>query len=597
MEENIKVITLQIKGMTCSNCENHMEEDLLKKEGVIHVSASYNKEMAKITYDMSRISVKDIIASIEESGYQVFDEIPKKNWSIFIILAGYLVIRQTGALTIFNMFPQANENTSYGMLFIIGLLTSVHCVAMCGGINLSQCMASCETEGKKESGKLGALRPSFLYNLGRVISYTVFGAVVGGIGSVISFTGRVQGIVQVLVGIFMVIMGLNMLNIFPALRKLNPRMPKRFAKKINAKKNSNSPFYVGLLNGLMPCGPLQAMQLYALSTGSLLKGAFSMFLFSLGTVPLLFGIGALSSIISKKSSGKIIRLGAVLVVVLGMSMFNNGLGLAGFAVSLDGNVESSAQAQIEDGVQVITTQITNGRYQPIVVEVGTPVRWNIEATASDINGCNNRMIIREYGIEKRLIEGDNIVEFTPTETGTFTYSCWMGMIRSTIYVVEPGEEMDLEQVENSYNELPLPDTFNQEYSIPTDKAAVAVMDGDMQKVKFSVKNGRFTPAVIVIEKGKETEITIEVEGLDESSEALSFPLYGQVVRTSEGENKVWIIPSEDFTVASIDYRYFAYVKVVDDIEDFNIDEVKDMVKEYQITDKDYVYSTGGASCH
>jgi len=81
-----------------------------------------------------------------------------------------------------------------------------------------------------------------------------------------------------------------MLNIFPVLRKITPRMPKIFGRKISNAKNKG-PLLVGLLNGFMPCGPLQAMQLYALGTGSFIAGATSMFMFSLGTVPLMFGLG------------------------------------------------------------------------------------------------------------------------------------------------------------------------------------------------------------------------------------------------------------------------------------------------------------------
>ena len=224
-----------------------------------------------------------------------------------------MIINRFGGFSIFNAFPQAEEGMGYGMLFVIGLLTSIHCVAMCGGINLSQCVPQ---QAATNGGKFAALRPSILYNLGRVISYTVVGGIVGALGSVVSFSGTAKGIVQLAAGIFMVIMGLNMLNIFPWLRKLNPRMPKIFARKINEQKSSKSPLYVGLLNGLMPCGPLQAMQLYALSTGNPFKGALSMFLFSLGTVPLMFGMGALSSILSKKFTGKMMTTSAVLVVCI-----------------------------------------------------------------------------------------------------------------------------------------------------------------------------------------------------------------------------------------------------------------------------------------
>ena len=232
------------------------------------------------------------------------------------------------ALGLFRAFPQAEEGMSYGILFIIGLLTSFHCIAMCGGINLSQCVRSQATDYHQDS-KLSTLSPGILYNTGRVISYTVLGGLVGAAGSVISFSGSAKGIVQLVAGVFMVIMGLNMLNLFPWLHRLNLRMPRILTSRIYDQKGSNGPFYVGLLNGLMPCGPLQAMQLYALSTGSSFKGALSMLLFSLGTVPLMFGLGALSSLLSKRFTGKMMTVSATLVVILGVIMFSNGMNLSG----------------------------------------------------------------------------------------------------------------------------------------------------------------------------------------------------------------------------------------------------------------------------
>ena len=93
-------------------------------------------------------------------------------------------------------------------------------------------------------------------------------------------------------------------------------------------------------------------------------------------------------------------------------------------------------AQIENGVQLITTQLTSGRYSPITVNAGVPVKWTIQAAEGTINGCNNKLLIPEYGVEKKLEVGDNVIEFIPTKSGTFPYSCWMGMIRSQINVVD-----------------------------------------------------------------------------------------------------------------------------------------------------------------
>ncbi|HOJ48425.1 MAG TPA: sulfite exporter TauE/SafE family protein [Bacillota bacterium] len=450
----MRSIKLKIDGMTCVNCENRIERKLQRTNGVRKAKVRYASGTAEITYDENITSIEKIIAVIERLGYKAAEETEKtkradasKALGVFVVLfALYMILRRFGALDVFNAFPEAREGMGYGMLFLIGLLTSLHCVAMCGGINLSQTVSR---NAQMSKSGTAVLLPSVLYNSGRVISYTVIGGIVGAVGSVVSFSGTMKGVVQLAAGVFMIIVGLNMLNLFPGLRRLTPRMPKVFAKKINQQKSGKSPFIVGLLNGLMPCGPLQAMQLYALSTGSPVKGALSMLLFSLGTVPLMFGLGALSTFLSRKFTAKMMTVSAVLVVVLGISMFSSGMSLSGISLSnIIGGAGSGARneniAKVTDNVQVVTTKLSSGSYEPITVQKGIPVRWIIKAEKKDINGCNNEIIIPEFNIDKKLMARDNIIEFTPTESGTFPYSCWMGMIRSRITVVD-----DIENVGNA----------------------------------------------------------------------------------------------------------------------------------------------------
>jgi hypothetical protein len=213
-------------------------------------------------------------------------------------------------------------------------------------------------------------------------------------------------------------------------------MPKFLTKNIAGK--GNSPFYVGLLNGLMPCGPLQAMQLYALSTGSPVKGALSMLLFSLGTVPLMFGFGAVSSLLSKKFTKKMLTVSASLVIILGFGMLSTGLGLSGLGFFTQNTSDATEKSDIvvKDGVQTVAIDITSRSYAPITVKKGVPVKWIVRATEDTINGCNNEIIIPAYNISKKLSPGENIIEFTPKEAGVIPYSCWMGMIRSKITVVD-----------------------------------------------------------------------------------------------------------------------------------------------------------------
>jgi sulfite exporter TauE/SafE/copper chaperone CopZ len=458
----MKKKTIHIGGMTCVRCQNRIEKELKSAVGVVDAEVRFNTGTATITYDPSVVAFNEIKGVIERLGYNVLDGVAGTRragapvleiiGAAVIILSLYALLRGLGIGALTSAFPLAKAGMGYGMLFIIGLITSVHCAAMCGGITLSQCIPAAPQSGGE---RRNVLFPSILYNAGRVISYTATGTVVGVLGRAVTIPGRFQGIVQVAAGGFMVIMGINMLGMFPWLRRFTPRLPNLFARRIDEQKAARkSPLIIGLLNGCMPCGPLQAMQLYALYTGSPLAGGISMFLFSMGTVPLMFGIGALSSALSNASfAHRAMKAGAILVTAMGMTMITYGFSLSGFnagfanraiaaktpsASKISAVRAGASMPVIENGVQKVTSTLSGGRYPAITVQAGIPVKWTINAPRGSINGCNNRMIIREYRIEHRFTPGENVIEFTPGKTGAFSYSCWMGMIRGSITVVEGG---------------------------------------------------------------------------------------------------------------------------------------------------------------
>ena len=454
MGKRIVKNTLKLDGLTCTSCETRIENKLIKIDGIQEVEVSFVTSILQIIYDADKISIEEIIKAIEKLDYGVKKDITETNSKVaknpnnqliiigILIFGAYLIIKNTIG---FNFIPDINPNMGYGILFVVGLLTSLHCVAMCGGINLSVCVAY--KFDKEETSKLAKLKPSFMYNAGRVISYTIIGGIVGALGSVFSISNAGSAFITIFAGAFMVIMGLNMLNIFPWLRRINPHMPKIFATKIHNEKKNKGPFVVGLLNGLMPCGPLQAMQLYALGTGSFIAGSLSMLAFSLGTVPLLFVFGALGSLLSSKFSKNMIKASAMLVIVLGFVMVNRGVAFTGFSMNsimahssgnTSGDVSSVNQntAVVNGNTQEIKSTLESGKYPEITVKAGVPVKWTITADAKNLNGCNNQIIIPQYNVKQKLVVGDNIITFTPTKTGTFGYSCWMGMIRSNITVVD-----------------------------------------------------------------------------------------------------------------------------------------------------------------
>ena len=514
---NVERITLNIGGMTCSACAARVERALDAVPGAAKVRVSLLSKEARVDYDASQASRADFVCAVRSAGYEVAAA-PQHRLSaaqvaaiVLAAIALWLVANAFGIDASGADFPLASSNMGFGMLFIVGVLTSFHCVAMCGGINLSQCIpAAADTHNSaakapRRTVSLSSMRPTLLYNAGRVASYTAIGAVVGALGSALSLSLAARGAIQLAAGVFMFAMALSMLGVVPGIGVIKVRLvealhsiaPSR-RKGSDAKgaadikrSSSKSPLVVGLLSGFMPCGPLQAMQLYALGTGSALLGGASMLCFALGTVPLMLGLGALAGAISRKFAHGAMTAGACVVMVMGLFMVSYGWALTGLPAIQVPNIpqafanlaepkvatagmqccggsassaassgccggassqaqngccgsgsaggsssaSASATATMGDGVQTVETSLSNG-YQPITVYAGTPVKWTVSATKSSITSCNRTVELPDFDVEHTFTPGDNVIEFTPTKAGTYSYTCWMGMIHSTITVID-----------------------------------------------------------------------------------------------------------------------------------------------------------------
>ncbi|MDR1839803.1 MAG: sulfite exporter TauE/SafE family protein [Treponema sp.] len=582
--------TFHVDGMTCVNCQNRIEKKLKNVAGVESASADYNTGTTTVTFNASIITFDEIKTTIEQLNYKVLDRNAKTPViqiieTLFIIFVLFMLLRMFSTSSLAAAFPVAQTGMGYGMVLVIGLITSVHCIAMCGGINLSQTLG----------GGKAPLAPAILYNSGRVISYTAVGVVVGALGSVITVSGHFQGAVMLLAGIFMLIMGINMLGLFPSLRRFNLRLPKIFTKKIDEQKTNRGPLVVGFLNGFMPCGPLQAMQLYALSTGSPVRGGISMFLFCIGTVPLMFALGAASGFLSGAKghdfSRRVMYAGAILIAAMGLVMFSNGWNLAGFDNPLNrmaavNSSRSEGSAAIQNGVQIINSTLLPNRYPAIVVQQGIPVRWIINAPQGSINGCNNRFIIREYGIEHTFKYGENVIEFMPGKTGRFSYSCWMGMIRSSITVVAEGE---------SIANVPQPSVTPTPagVDIPTDEIAFAQITGSYQTVEIRLTDDGFEPAIVVMQRLLPARWNINIDSIDPGNNSLIFPAYYTMLDMEQGDNIIDVLPTDDFDFSTIDNVFYGYVKVVDDINSINIEAIKTEVANHETLIYPEAYFEGG----
>jgi len=382
--------------------------------------------------------------------------------------------------------------------------------------------------------------------------------------------------------------GMNLLGIF----SFSSFVSKLFASlydRINPKGRKLSPFVVGLLNGFMPCGPLQGMQMYALSTGSFIIGSLSMFFFALGTFPLMFFLGALTSFLSKEFAGSMMKLSGIIVIFLSITMFSNGLTLTGNPF-LNRNEKNFNVAELKENIQIVITEIEPNRYPPIVVQKGVPVRWIIKTREENLNSCNNAIVIPAYNIEKKLQVGENIIEFTPTNEGNIYYSCWMGMISSTIKVVKDIiqssviTESEIPQLGKNQGSCCAVGNSGKYAggSLPLDKIGIAKIKDGIPEVIIDVDENGYTPSVVVLQKNINAKIKFNPRRLTSCNYIVIFPEYRGKLDLSVGQ---WETPllavSQDFTFTCGMNMLFGYAKVVDDLKKVNLEQIKKELENYR----------------
>ncbi len=193
-------------------------------------------------------------------------------------------------------------NAEVGVIsaFLVGLFGGVHCVGMCGGI------VGALSFGLPEQvrGNLPRLLPYMLaYNGARILSYTLAGILMGGIGAMASqllLFNQAQLVLQIVAGLFMVALGLYLGGWWYGLVKLE-RLGGRFwqrleplGKRLMPVHTPGQAFALGLVWGWLPCGLVYSVLIWAISAGSAVEGGLLLFAFGLGTLPNLLAMGAMA---------------------------------------------------------------------------------------------------------------------------------------------------------------------------------------------------------------------------------------------------------------------------------------------------------------
>ncbi len=451
-----KKITVPIKGMHCHSCEMLVEDKLSKVSGVKKVNVDYRKGQAEIECE-SGLNQNQIKDAVNAAGYVVGkDEKPSflsKNlndykdlgFAVAALLAIYFVLADLG-LTHINI--STSNPSGLSVVLLVGLTAGVSsCMALIGGLILGISASHAETH--PEATTLQKFRPHLFFNLGRVLGFGLLGGILGAAGSALRLSVTANGVITILVGLLMLILGFQLIGIFPWLNVTNRfALPKKLGRMLGIKETKEYDHWhtavLGMLTFFLPCGFTQAMQVYAISTGNFVSGALVMGTFALGTVPGLLSVGGLTSVIKGSFSGKLFKVVGLAVIFFGLFNMHNGFTLTGWNnLTLNSSnsyvaKNSDPNVQLQDGVQVIHMTESASGYSPNVftIQKGIPVRWIINAT--DPYSCASAVVSQQLGIDQQLKPGENTIEFTPKETGSISFSCSMGMYTGAFNVVDGG---------------------------------------------------------------------------------------------------------------------------------------------------------------
>lgn len=240
---------------------------------------------------------------------------------IAIGFIGLFVILQK--LGIVNLITSGEVN--YGTAFLIGLIASVStCAAVVGSLALAISANFVKEDDSLTPLGVGKARPQIFFHIGRLVSFFILGGVIGAVGSAFELGMTGAFLLSFIVAIVMLILGINLLDVFPWTRKLQPTLPKFISSHILEVKKINhtlTPVLLGIVTFFLPCGFTQSMQLYALSTGNFITGALIMFIFALGTLPMLALLSFTSIGIHSKVKLGIFFKTAGLVVIF-FALFN-----------------------------------------------------------------------------------------------------------------------------------------------------------------------------------------------------------------------------------------------------------------------------------
>ncbi len=440
--------------MHCKSCEILLEKSISQISGVKKVEVSQKLGIAEVEFSHGIVAEELIAQAVNDAGYTLghakklpwVSRNPEEWMELLLGTTTLLFFWMVGnTVGIFDTFgTNISATPTYPIIFIIGLTAGVStCMAVVGGLVAG--FSASYAQKHQYATRWERFKPHLFFNIGRLLSYAILGGVIGSLGSVVTISTGFTGVLVAVSGLVMVVMGMKLTDISPKLSNTNITLPKKISQMLGIHKNDGEyshaqAFIGGILTFFLPCGFTQAVQVYAITTGSFATGAIVMFLFALGTMPGLVGIGALTTLLQGKGAKIIFRFIGLIVLILGIVNLSNGISASGIQIpspfDMFGNKATTNEAIIENGEQVVKMIQSAGGYSPnkFIVKKGIPVRWVIDS--QNAYTCAASLRMPQYNIAQFLKEGENVITFTPTQAGVVRFMCSMGMYSGTFTVVE-----------------------------------------------------------------------------------------------------------------------------------------------------------------
>ena len=437
--------TLHIEGMHCGNCAFAVERQLKTLAGVASVKAEYPSGQTTLVHE-GELDLTSVNAALSPGGYKASlvedaKQLPQpgKGARAYLEIAAAFVILGAVALALqhFHLLPRGlsvSDQMSFGLVFLIGLVASVSsCLAVTGGLLVA--FAAKYNEANPYLTDRQRVLPHLYFNAGRLISYPLLGGAIGALGSALTLSPAASGALTLIASAIMIILGLNMLGLFPQLAGLLPRLPRSLSHRLHdaaARETKTAAFLLGAATFFFPCGFTQALQLYALSKASFATGALTMLAFALGTLPALLSLSAISSLAKGAFQKHFLRFAGAAVILLGLMNIQYGLVLTGSDMDA-GTVKAAEQqtgpADSSVAPQRISMRVVGLDYQPhqFTVKQGVPVQWWIDGSQAD--GCGRVLVAPKLRIQKMLsATSTTLITFTPDKPGVYAFNCGMGMM-------------------------------------------------------------------------------------------------------------------------------------------------------------------------